>query len=131
MQDSRSRSKWLMVVAIAALVVVQAFPVFAGKKDGKKQDEEKKWTVEYRNKKTEKSVQSLEKTSLDVFEKFVDGITKKGLHPKTAAEAAGDTNYKSLKGNQFQIRLGGKDRATFILDDKAKKVTIVDVGGHT
>ncbi|MGW4393993.1 RHS repeat-associated core domain-containing protein [Amycolatopsis nivea] len=69
-----------------------------------------------------------EQAKFDTFQNF---IHNNKWHPKKAAEEAGDMNYKQLSGNQFQIRLGGKQRATFRVLDDEKRVEMIQLGGHT
>jgi hypothetical protein len=54
-----------------------------------------------------------------------------GTHPKEAAKKHRCDDYKVLSGNQYQIRLSGKQRATFLVDEKTQTVTVKQVGGHT
>lgn len=70
------------------------------------------------------------------WDTFVSGI-KEGKHPKVAAEAF-DSQYKALKGGrivQYQIRLSGAERATFILQDAGRNsgpiLQLTGLGGHT
>lgn len=64
---------------------------------------------------------------------FMNGI-RAGKHPKDAAKAAGDTDYKEFgntKIRQGQIRLSQGKRATFEVDDNTQVVKFIQVGGHT
>lgn len=63
---------------------------------------------------------------------FVAQVTA-GNHPKTASEQCGDMKYTLLKGtkNQFEIRLSGGERATFIVNKDTETVEVLQVGGHT
>ncbi len=65
------------------------------------------------------------------YEVFTDAIGKENLHPKLAAERIGDSKYSKLRGttNQFEVRIGGKDRVTFLL--RRASVEILQVGGHS
>ena len=65
------------------------------------------------------------------FDRFQNAIANKGMNPVDAARLAGDTQYKRLQGNQYQIRLSQKDRATFKIDRANHVVIILQVGGHT
>lgn len=76
-------------------------------------------------------VSDLNATEQGVFDRFQNAIANDGLHPKLAAEQAGNTDYKNLQGDQFQIRLSGQKRATFLVDKTTEVCTILDVGGHT
>ncbi|MCL4205419.1 MAG: hypothetical protein KJ000_23300 [Pirellulaceae bacterium] len=80
-----------------------------------------------------KAVFSPELTSSDQtkWDAFQNAIHNKHMHPKDAAEAARCDQYKKLTGNQFQIRLSGKMRATFLVDESKEVVTVKQVGGHT
>ena len=86
------------------------------------------WTLD---KSRAKFISDLTKSEQDVFDRFQDAIANEGIHPKQAADQAGDTNYKNLQGDQFQIRLSGDKRATFLVDKDAEVCTILQVGGHT
>jgi hypothetical protein len=76
-------------------------------------------------------ISDLTKTEQDLFDRFQNAIANEGVHPKQAAERAGSTDYKNLRGDQFQIRLSGAKRATFEVDKDAEVCTILQVGGHT
>lgn len=56
-----------------------------------------------------------------------------GEHPYEAARYVGDLAYKQLRGSnsQYEIRLSQKHRATFTVDDDARRVTVHQIGGHT
>ena len=71
---------------------------------------------------------SSDQTKWDAFQ---NAIHNKHMHPKDAAEAARCDQYKKLTGNQYQIRLSGKMRATFLVDETKELVTVKQVGGHT
>lgn len=73
---------------------------------------------------------ALTKAEETVWDKFVRNIHA-GQDPKTAADGAGDTDYKKLAGtrNQWQFRLSGKNRVSFVLDGTTLRQ--VQVGGHT
>lgn len=64
------------------------------------------------------------------YEKFKKLINDQHKHPKQAADAIGDSDYKLLKGKQYQIRLDGAERLSFFLDDKEKTATFFSFG-HT
>ena len=72
----------------------------------------------------------LTKVEEAVWDKFVQSIHS-GKDPKSAADAAGDTKYTKLRGpkNQFEFRLSGKNRVSFVLDGTTLRQ--VQVGGHT
>ena len=65
------------------------------------------------------------------WDAFQNAIHNKHLHPKEAAKAARCDDYKVLSGSQYQIRLSGKMRATFLVDEDKEVVTVKQVGGHT
>lgn len=67
------------------------------------------------------------------WDAFQNAIHHKSMHPKVAAALIGDSNYKCLniKIDQYQIKLGYADRATFTLDESAQTVKVLQVGGHT
>ncbi len=62
---------------------------------------------------------------------FTDAIEKESLHPRSAAKRIGESKYGKLGGtsNQYKVRIGGKDRVTFLLHKAS--VEILQVGGHT
>ncbi|MEA5497716.1 hypothetical protein VB834_03365 [Limnoraphis robusta Tam1] len=111
--------KKFLLLLVLFFVLTSSFLSFPGKAFA--------WTV---NKKNAEFGQ-LTKAEQAKFDIFQDEIHNHGLHPKDAAKEAGDTDYKQLKGNQFQIRLSGRERATFLVDDENEIVTILQVGGHT
>lgn len=65
------------------------------------------------------------------FDQFQNAIEHNNKHPKEAAKEAGDTDYKCLTGNQYQIRLSQGTRATFLVEDMIQRVKVLQVGGHT
>jgi hypothetical protein len=73
----------------------------------------------------------LTKSDQDKWDLFQNAIQSKHMHPKDAAKSARCDDYKVLSGNQYQVRLSGKMRATFLVDEKAELVTVKQVGGHT
>jgi hypothetical protein len=75
---------------------------------------------------------NLVEASKAVWEKFAAAV-KSGKHPKHAAKIAGDTNYKCLSKptSQYEIRLNGADRATFLVHGKIKECEVKQIGGHT
>ena len=78
-----------------------------------------------------RKVKQLSSSARDNYEAFTDAIDKENLHPKLAADRIGDANYSKLRGtqNQFEVRIGGKDRVTFLL--RQHSVEILQVGGHS
>ncbi|AYA40499.1 hypothetical protein HZS38_08770 [Xenorhabdus nematophila] len=91
------------------------------------------WEVD--DKKALKNIDpGLSETALMNYNSWVNNIRNGGLHPKEAAEAIGDANYKRMKGTsknvqQFEIRLNGSDRVSFILDKDT--VYVLQIGGHS
>ncbi|MBF8659896.1 RHS repeat-associated core domain-containing protein [Pseudomonas putida] len=65
------------------------------------------------------------------FDSFQNAIYHFGLSPKEAAVLMGGADYKLLDKNSqlYQIRLSGKQRVTFRIQDR--QVEIREVGGHT
>ena len=63
---------------------------------------------------------------------FREGIDQ-GLHPKAASKLMGDPHFEKYRGtsNQWSVRLGGKDRVTFAIDEKSHEVQILQIGGHS
>jgi hypothetical protein len=67
------------------------------------------------------------------WDRFQNAVHQ-GMHPKRAAQKAGDTDFKllgTLKVAQFQIRLSHGDRATFTVDESSQSIKVLQVGGHT
>ncbi|UQZ91415.1 hypothetical protein C4J81_19145 (plasmid) [Deltaproteobacteria bacterium Smac51] len=62
-----------------------------------------------------------EAEALTTFIKRVEG----GETPYAAADC------KKLSDGSFEIYLGSKNRATFIVDKKNQEITVTQVGGHT
>jgi G:T/U-mismatch repair DNA glycosylase len=64
------------------------------------------------------------------WDQFVTNL--KTMDPKAAAESVGTASsvqYKKLTANQYQFRLSGSARVSFVLD--GTKLKQVQVGGHT
>ena len=58
---------------------------------------------------------------------------EKDIHPKLAADMAGDLNYEQLGGRlrgQYTIRLSQEHRVGFTIDETNRVVTIFHIGGH-
>jgi len=85
------------------------------------------WTLD----KTTAEYNQLTNSEQAKFDAFQNAIQNQQKHPKEAAADAGDTDYKLLQGNQYQIRLSQGNRVTFTLDPAAQVVKILQVGGHT
>jgi Txe/YoeB family toxin of Txe-Axe toxin-antitoxin module len=67
--------------------------------------------------------------------KFYDWCREieKDIHPKLAADIAGDMNYEQLGGKlkgQYTIRLSREHRVAFTIDEATQVVTIFQIGGH-
>ena len=78
------------------------------------------------------SYKRLKVTQMNKYRDFRYQVKERFYSPVEAAERIGDANYKKLGGsNQYEIRLGGKDRVTFTLDNARREITILQVGGHT
>jgi hypothetical protein len=79
-----------------------------------------------------KYVQQLTKAEDTKWDAFVAHLAD-GKSPADAAKALGDSDFKALKGgaNQYELRLSGGKRATFIVNSSAKEISQVQVGGHT
>lgn len=81
------------------------------------------------------------------YDQFKNAIYHKGVDPAEAVRSMGDPNpkflqhhsrnWKDFQGNKvnkvdmWEVRLGGKDRVTYLVDDTDKLVTVLQVGGHT
>ncbi|MEH2210679.1 mannan-binding lectin [Nostoc sp.] len=73
----------------------------------------------------------LNKAEQDKFDRFQNAIKNRGLSARDAALEIGDSNYKKLQGNQYQIRLSQSNRVTFLVENDTHIVKIKIVGGHT
>lgn len=80
----------------------------------------------------DRGADALNRTEREVYDRFCQ-LVNSGQHPATAAGQAGDTNYRKLRGttNQYEIRLSGGSRATFLVDTRTETVDVIQVGGHT
>ena len=90
----------------------------------------KAWSVDQSKMKYTREIQRAHQGKLDDFMQIVD----RGVHPREAAESAGDMNYRELKGTggmMYEIRLSQGHRATFQVDDSTCTVVMLQVGGHT
>ena len=72
---------------------------------------------------------NLTSTEQDHLNEFMNRV-RQGDPPNVAA-SGWDSNYKNLAGDQYQIRLSLKNRATFAVNNQAQVVTMLQVGGHT
>lgn len=90
----------------------------------------KAWSVDQSKMEYTREIQRAHQSKLDFFIQIVD----RGIHPREAAESAGDMNYRELKGTggmMYEIRLSQGHRATFQVDDSTCTVVMLQVGGHT
>ena len=75
----------------------------------------------------------LSESAMNDYQLFVKSIEEQNLHPGIAAQKLGDAKYTKMSGtaknvHQYEIRIGGKDRVTFLLHKDS--VEILQVGGH-
>jgi hypothetical protein len=78
-----------------------------------------------------RSEAAMPQSAEDKWETFKSNVNS-GMHPREAAEATGDMNYTKLRGaDQYEVRLSGKHRATFQVDEANEEVIVLEVGGHT
>jgi len=85
------------------------------------------WTID----KASAEYAQLTKSEQAKYDIFQNAIQNQHKHPKQAAEEAGDTDYKLLQGDQYQIRLSQGNRVTFTVNPTSQVVTILQVGRHT
>jgi mRNA-degrading endonuclease RelE of RelBE toxin-antitoxin system len=86
------------------------------------------WTID----KSKADYKVLTNAEQNKFDAFQNAIQNNQMSPKDAAESTGPgADYKCLQGDQYQIRLSQGNRATFTVDNDARTVTILQVGGHT
>ena len=93
---------------------------------------------EWRYTKKGAKFKEIEPAAQSNFDEWKDLFANRGFNPKDAAKGF-DSQYKKLysfmrdgkKLDMYQIRLGGKNRATFIVDKDEFMVTVDQVGGHT
>ena len=76
-------------------------------------------------------IQQLTDSEQAKYDAFKNAIAHKGLSPKESAEEIGDSQFKRLQGNQYQVRISGGKRVTFTVDWGRKEVRILQAGGHT
>ncbi len=84
------------------------------------------WTLNKNGVKPKVTLTEVEQSHLNEFMNGVRG----GSSPSVAA-SGWDSAYKNLVGDQYQIRLSQKNRATFTVNAKTQVVTMLQVGGHT
>lgn len=85
------------------------------------------WTID----KTKARFGNLGNAAQAKWDAFQNAVRDSGRHPAEVASQIGDSNYKALNQEVYQIRLGYADRATFTLDEVASVVRVLQVGGHT
>jgi hypothetical protein len=87
------------------------------------------WTLDKNGVTPKPPLTASEQSNLNAF---MGGVQNKGLSPSQSAKEAHIT-YKKLQGtfNQYEIYLSQGTRATFLVDEQHKKVTMKQVGGHT
>ncbi|MGR4975633.1 RHS repeat-associated core domain-containing protein [Pseudomonas sp. LARHCG127] len=73
----------------------------------------------------------LTKAAQERFDIFQNLIHHNGISAAEASRLAGQTQLKKLTGQQYQIRLSKGERVTFEIQEKARIVRILQVGGHT
>ncbi|WP_459246671.1 hypothetical protein [Streptomyces youssoufiensis] len=95
--------------------------------DVQRAPEEARWTLDKKGAK----FKDLTKSEEAAFDAFQNAIHNEGKHPREAAKEARDANYKKLQGDQYQIRLSGGSRATFLVQEATMTVKVLQVGGHT
>ncbi|MGH8387080.1 MAG: RHS repeat domain-containing protein [Pseudomonas sp.] len=103
----------------------------AAKAGQKADDAPRKWTLQEPKPRNIKS--DLSQSSMEQYEVFKDSIATEGLSPVEASKRMGDPKYTLLekKLNRFEVRIGAKDRVTFLVDNTGFSVEILQVGGHT
>jgi hypothetical protein len=95
------------------------------------EEEKPKWSVD--ESKVDEHPAGLQKSEQDKYDDFKRHVGS-GMHPKEAAAAAGVKPYKNLQGNQFQGKLGKKERFTTFHDEHDPKhpvLRIHQLGGHS
>jgi len=70
---------------------------------------------------------AVEQNKFDIFQ---NAIANTGLSPKDAAQRIGDSNYKAVRNNQYQIRLSRAKRVLFVVQPNQHLVIIQAVGVH-
>ncbi|KAI1248957.1 hypothetical protein MGN70_010160 [Eutypa lata] len=97
-----------------------------------RQRESTRWTWD--DTRVGSSYKNLRETQINKYREFRFQVKQRFYSPMEAADLIGDSKYTkfgSTSSNQYEIRLGGKDRVTFTLDTTRRKITILQVGGHT
>jgi len=97
--------------------------------------------------KPDKIIKQLGKSQQGEYDKFKNAIYHGRVDPSEAARNMDNPYPKMLqsvskagrdaqgnatnKVNMWEVRIGGKDRVTYLVDDTDRLVTILEVGGHT
>jgi hypothetical protein len=103
----------------------------AAKSGAKADDAPAKWTLKEPKAKNIKA--NLSDSAMEQYDIFRAGVADEGLSPVQASQKMGDPKYTLLekKLNRFEVRISGKDRVTFLVDETDHIVEILQVGGHT
>lgn len=91
------------------------------------------WTVTFKSR-WDRKIDTVPDEGRRNWTRFLIGVRVGQMHPRDAAGAVGDMNFKSLRGtaNQFEVKLTGKHRATFqIFEGAPNTMHVLQVGGHT
>ncbi|EJM60157.1 RHS repeat domain-containing protein [Pseudomonas sp. GM48] len=101
------------------------------KSGGKADDAPVKWSLKEPKGKNIKA--DLSDSAMEQYDVFRKGVADEGLSPVQASQKMGDPKYTLLekKLNRFEVRISGKDRVTFLVDETDHIVEILQVGGHT
>ena len=85
------------------------------------------WTIDDSNAQTTENLPAACGRNYYAFRRAVGD---EQLHPREAAEAAGDSDYETYGGGKYTIRLSQGHRVYILVDDDAQTVTVVKVGTH-
>jgi Txe/YoeB family toxin of Txe-Axe toxin-antitoxin module len=75
----------------------------------------------------------VEPSAMRKYHDWKNKITLNNLHPKVAAEAAGDMHYEQLGGRnagQYTVRLSQQHRVAFTINTVSQTVNVFQIGGH-
>lgn len=86
------------------------------------------WTLNKSDADWDVELSQAEQSKFDIFQ---NAITHDNLNPRDAANRAGDTDFKRLSDNSYQIRLSKRARVKMWINWDDQTVTIAQVGGHT
>lgn len=76
---------------------------------------------------------SVEPSAMRKYHDWKNKINLQNLHPKVAADAAGDMHYEQLSGRnagQYTIRLSQQHRVAFTINTASQTVNVFQIGGH-